>query len=1525
MSLTPDALGERIDALGANGHSWMDGPTLLSLAAAPSTDTEMLQQAQALTSAAQTQTVATPLSSYSALDAANYSPQDQLTQTVHSVVGAPRLSLNDLTSVQEGLIKGGYGKGLATDGVWNPDWQAAYSQFSSDAKARYFQGEQQVATQRTKDALNHIMNAFTASGGLGSLWGFVSSIPHDLRQVVGDTIGATEGLGSYVGREAQGLVTGTAYSARGQSSIFGSAEHDALTGSGFVEGRTAQEQHRRFTDANGNWDWGKVTGTFVDNLGTALLVAGPIAKGVVSSIEVGGALGREAADTSIKDVLTRTLTRSAPENAVRAPGYLYRTLVADGGKTGLLNREAVANIPVLGRVGPALAKVGPDYYRLRTMLATPYAIPAVQGAGTLLGRSILAGAEARGVGALSGVVGGDPNDTLNAAVTHNLDPYTMHLGFLKPLGLDSAVNDLGFLLHPALPGGSAETLGQTVSKQVGGATEAVGKVMGGPLSPLGAYQRAVELSTGTRTSLGSETEKFGNQANLFQFVQAKADQHAAAMLAEKRMVESPDAPQSVTTAEGQHWVHEQAGKILSDPVDMAEARTLFAADRHEMIGRFHREMVTSGMDLEHAKGNGGQVYVETLRALSGLLASPEDRAALITPEAFAARDRELAAAPAPFDPAAPAPGKPLLTADFLRQQNINQDRGSIGLARQTTWTTQRMSAWMKQAQREFSDFQQRSAERPNLASQIDDQARTWLHGKIIELTKQTGTDFTQMSRLLSTTEPEAGFAQLMQVAADRQNLLASEVFPAMGAPQRVRDVFEHAKANGYKVVYGNGIGHAAEAPVLPQDLGEALTRSQRLFGALGLSVARTRQSTVADMRAALAEQEAQRLIDSGRLTSVSSDLVNGRNLIGILRHAFNETPEPAQDFTTAQKIAQGIGTLPTRRAATAQLAAAGKTRDVPTFLAAHGVGSGTKQIASVADMRQAIDDMHSAQVQMLGLRELRRTNAVNALTDPQRYPWLLTHLELPDGSIAGTLSREDAGRLYDTILSAYGKVPTYMLGWQHGEDLFRSGMGMLGATWPTKLPAPLQSMVLGMARLPNRYYQSMSRLRFQLSPMFDLRRVAKTNLKFATYGIRPVVDPAHALLAEGGPKAFNDAHALLDKVWPEQALANRQWLDSGDQMLAANSVYGLFNPRHFAAWAVHDMAAQGKSITQMRDTLDKALTYGNRTALERSLNTVFFPFSFDKTLYRAVGGYVLDHYAQSIIMLRAFAAYDQFAQQHDTNPASYKWWQEHAPVLNEAARLNAFTHGIGPGEVGGINAPLLNAFLPQKYPPSPGSNDLIKRLIPALSDMQRVMKEAQQTGHDTWDGIQTGLYKTEIALGQRKATPLNAPPSAVAGSYALSDALQFKRQLSDALQTTLAYNSTHDTKYTWPTTDQVPSAVRGQPIDSTTINLIVQHRFPSFNPIKAVEIAEQRRTQFTTVLGQHADDPTWSGIASFAKQVNSLAVHVRDENRSPAALAAAAQKLRDYAVQVGRTDPDFQKAYGSFFEHVLGPITWSAS
>ena len=99
------------------------------------------------------------------------------------------------------------------------------------------------------------------------------------------------------------------------------------------------------------------------------------------------------------------------------------------------------------------------------------------------------------------------------------------------------------------------------------------------------------------------------------------------------------------------------------------------------------------------------------------------------------------------------------------------------------------------------------------------------------------------------------------------------------------------------------------------------------------------------------------------------------------------------------------------------------------------------------------------------------------------------------------------------------------------------------------------------------------------------------------------------------------------------------------------------------------------------------MNYGSRSAAERSVNAIFYPFSFNKTVMRQFGGFLLTHPGQRAVISTLMDQYDQHG-----GPDMLKWFEDHAPLIKQFEKLNALEHGIGFGQLGGINTPYIQGL-----------------------------------------------------------------------------------------------------------------------------------------------------------------------------------------------------------------------------------------
>ena len=400
--------------------------------------------------------------------------------------------------------------------------------------------------------------------------------------------------------------------------------------------------------------------------------------------------------------------------------------------------------------------------------------------------------------------------------------------------------------------------------------------------------------------------------------------------------------------------------------------------------------------------------------------------------------------------------------------------------------------------------------------------------------------------------------------------------------------------------------------------------------------------------------------------------------------------------------------------------------------------------------------------------------------------------------------------VYRAIQRAKADMPARLVGWQNIENLTALGLSYGGRVVPGSAGRVVEN-------LPTRLVSLRNKFRFQLSPEFSFRRVIKANAKISLDDVPPTLRPRHALESMG---VYKEAKKELYRIMPE--LENTS-LDEGTQALYAEDPWGMYNHSDFEAYAVWHWKQQDKTDTEIRALVTKDFGYGSkqfgegRSAFERSANFVFFPVSFDKTLYRNFGSYLMDHTAQRLILQRGLELYNNYniADPDGSKLFSSKWWIKHGPVAQEALRLNAFAHGIGLGQFGGINAPILNLFIPQSYNAAPGAVQTLKGFIPAITEFGDVYKEITQQGHIVGSLYQDQNWIPKVMGGHHfmDAPELNglkgaaktkaeatqaiffSHPVAETSVAQLQDAYVYRRKLNSLLSTYIQYNAHHADKY----------------------------------------------------------------------------------------------------------------------------------
>lgn len=429
-----------------------------------------------------------------------------------------------------------------------------------------------------------------------------------------------------------------------------------------------------------------------------------------------------------------------------------------------------------------------------------------------------------------------------------------------------------------------------------------------------------------------------------------------------------------------------------------------------------------------------------------------------------------------------------------------------------------------------------------------------------------------------------------------------------------------------------------------------------------------------------------------------------------------------------------------------------------------------------------------------------------------------------------------------------------------------------------------------------------------------------------------------------GERAIREGRRLVREAFPEFNATALEYADDAERMLREQDVFQLYNGSSYEAYAAYQMGQRGMTTEQIRERLIHMFQYGSgetvgRSAFERSANFVFFPWSFDKTLYRNTGVYLLNHPGQMAAVVAGLGAYKQFSEAYPDTPGAAEWVQKHLPLLQEVEKLNAFGHGLSAGELGGINAPLLQLFIPHKWASTDESVDKLRRFLPIMKDFEHVMQSVKDQAYvmaNAAHNIRAGYVGGDKEMRKLYDTWANPAVSTAPPSQQLSDAYQFQAQMYKYWQEDLAYNSRSrdpNNKYRFPMEPRY-GRYAGEIIDKQAIRSMVRDKYPAFDPAGATKFMAQGQQEIYDYRlqlneGKRGELSQW--IKNFAAQSATLATYMNnaEEGKYPAGITAMqaneefarkTQELRDAALWLAERDPDFVNIYRKHFQRVLGPL-----
>lgn len=349
-------LGNRLDLLHQNGHSWMAPDLQVHLANSPISNNTMLNNAAIYRSVAdQTGKALTNFFS-DAIHNKIPAALDSVYSTLHHVYGPVPGVTDDVTQIQKGLQKKGYGTDLPV-GTWNPQWQSAFTQHTQDSYNKPGTGN-----VKSLPFWKSVLGELSPSKWTSDIAHYVATLPAQGRQLLADVAGAA---GTTLTD-----ITDPSHHIERQAKIEASVEN--ALGGNLTANDIKKEGVARDAQDLGN----------IFNLLLLKGVGGAAYKAVGQlGADVAASVGTKATAT---DYAKAIFTRSLADSAAGTPRFtvvksLYSAGVEGQKGTGLL--RVFENTPVLKRMLPAIDAMdaqGSLYYTFKNELASFAKMPLRQ-------------------------------------------------------------------------------------------------------------------------------------------------------------------------------------------------------------------------------------------------------------------------------------------------------------------------------------------------------------------------------------------------------------------------------------------------------------------------------------------------------------------------------------------------------------------------------------------------------------------------------------------------------------------------------------------------------------------------------------------------------------------------------------------------------------------------------------------------------------------------------------------------------------------------------------------------------------------------------------------------------------------------------------------------------------------------------------------------------------------------------------------------------------------------------------------
>lgn len=761
---------------------------------------------------------------------------------------------------------------------------------------------------------------------------------------------------------------------------------------------------------------------------------------------------------------------------------------------------------------------------------------------------------------------------------------------------------------------------------------------------------------------------------------------------------------------------------------------------------------------------------------------------------------------------------------------------------------------------------------------------------------------------------------LRQINIERPRLPYGDISIPDNAPTALIEGDRALNKLGYKLVFGTDLGHLYNAPIMNLDkLGAEQSKLSRVADTLGLNFAKVEPS--------ISSSQA----NTAMLTTIQEALNNNK------RFPYGSTPA----WMTASRGVSYLRSVikPEMGIAAKAGFAVSTTKGVNRVVSPFKGGRWEEEIAQYMDKNKgtnrydAINYIREQLTQNTDPRFWTKAQVVDALMAKGTIK--IKNREVENVTTKGYetmgagMSKEHAEEFYYALQKGLRSTPAYVEGFNPINKMIDSSFGFGGKTLPiigSKLPNPG-----GFLK------RELITARYQGSLAFAGLRVTKSAIKGLTESIPFSMNAEQSMkLAE----TYEQDMKIRDFYLPKDA-AKDQLADQASMEFEKNDIWNFYNPKAIEARILgflhrDALAKAGGDVKK----IDKAAvlkkfydiySYGNRTAAEKSVNAIFFPFSFEKTVMRQVGGGLLNSSGSRLLLAAALTAYDSTQGQQIKD-----WMKQNTPLLNEVERFNPYRHGISLGQPLGINRIYFDAarqaFISAMNPVGITSQEGLKavlNVIPALRDLNSIILGISTTpGKPNQLGGKLGITASTGAFELNQITNYFSKDTEKYKSHALlpydaqiKNGWEFYSRLLTQYSSYLADNQ--KSPGYWTFTSDMPG-IGGEAITRQNLRFLVNHVYPKWSATAGImaSASDLKAAADERYIVQSKHPKYLDAYDEFVKNARTVSNGINNDSygNDMKTLAADTLVMRQDAIKLSMEDKNFYDFYKKHYERTFGPL-----